>query len=661
MSDTMQQRAINQARGLAIDQVEKANSGHPGLPLGSSPMLFELMAKHMKFNPANPYWADRDRFVLSAGHASAMLYSMGYLFGYGYTIEDLKGFRQFGTHTPGHPDYDLARGVEMTTGPLGQGVATAVGMALGERRLAALFNTDEHEIFDHYTYALVGDGCLMEGVSAEASSFAGHLGLGRLIVLYDSNNITIEGNTEIAFTENVGQRYQAYGWDYHFVENGNDVEAVAAAIEAAKKVTDKPSLIEVKTNIGYMSPVQDSEKAHGSPLGAEGVRVTKERLGLDPDKHFHVDDDVLAYCRSAKDSCKATEQAWLEVVEAYIASSGDKGRQLQDYLDGKSVDLASLPGFADFDKAMATRETSGVCLNRWSVADPLLIGGSADLASSTKTEVKDSGWIARGDFAAKNIHYGVREHGMGAIANGLALMGLHSYCATFMVFTDYMRYSIRMAALMKLPTLFVMTHDSIGVGEDGETHQPIEHYASLRIIPHLWFWRPADGRETAAAYSTWHREGPTVLSLSRQKLALLENSSVEDARKGGYVLAEANVSDNKPAIILLASGSETEIAFGAYKTLADEGVSVRVVSMPCMEAFEAQSAEYKESVLPKAVKKRLSIEAGSTISWRFYVGEEGYCLGLDHFGASGPASVLYQEYGLTAANAARIAKELLAQ
>ncbi len=659
MRENLQQLAVNAARGLAIDQVEKANSGHPGKPLGSMPMVYELWANHMKMNPKSPRWPDRDRFVLSAGHASAMIYALGYLFGYGFTLEDLKGFRQFNTHTPGHPDIDPDRGVEMTTGPLGQGLASAVGMALGERHLAALFNAKEFPIFDHYTYVLAGDGCLMEGVTAEASSFAGHLGLGRLIVLYDSNETTIEGNTEIAFTEDVGKRYQAYGWHYQLVEDGNDMEAVAKAIEKAKAVDDKPSLIEVRTHIGYMSPFEGSEKAHGAPLGKEGVSFTKEKLGLDPEQHFHVEDDVLAFSRSAKDDMVPVEQAWLEMVERYIDTQGEKGQQLKDYLDGKTVDLTELEGFTDFDKPMATRDTSGVCLNRWSEVNPLLIGGSADLASSTKTEVKDSGWIAKGDYAGKNIHYGVREHGMGAIANGLALMGLHSYCATFLVFTDYMRYAIRMAALMKLPTIFVMTHDSIGVGEDGETHQPVEHYASLRVIPNLWFWRPADGVETAAAYSTWHREGPTVLSLTRQKLSQLEESSFEGARRGAYILAEANVKDNKPDLILLASGSETEIAYEAFKELVEDGVSVRIVSMPCMEVYELQTEEYKESVLPKAVKKRLSVEAGARISWRTYVGDEGYCLGIDHFGASAPADVLYQEYGITSANVLRIAQELL--
>lgn len=658
MTDNMQGKAINYARGLAIDQVQKANSGHPGKPLGSMPMVFELWANHMKMNPSSPRWADRDRFVLSAGHASAMQYALGYLFGYGYTLEDLKSFRQFKSHTPGHPDYDLDRGVEMHTGPLGQGLATAVGMAIGERHLAAVFNTDEYKIFDHYTYVLAGDGCLMEGVTSEASSLAGHLGLGRLIVLYDSNNISIEGNTRIAFTENVGERYKAYDWDYHFVADGNDVEAVAKAIEAAKQVTDKPSIIEVKTHIGYKSPVQDSEKAHGNPLGVDGVRVTKEALGLDPDKDFYVPDDVLAYTRSLKEDEAAVEAQWNDLVKSYIATQGEKGHQLKDYLEGKTVDLSTLEGFADFDKPMATRETSGLCLNRWSKVDPLVIGGSADLASSTKTEVKDSGWIDKGDYLGKNIHYGVREHGMGAVANGLTLMGLHSYCATFLVFTDYMRYTIRMAALMKIPTLFVMTHDSIGVGEDGETHQPIEHYASLRIIPNVHLWRPADGVETAAAYTNWHRQGPTVLSLTRQKLSQLEGATLAKAQMGGYVLAEANVKD-LPDLILLASGSETEIAYAAYKELAEEGVAVRVVSMPCMEVFEEQSAEYKESVLPKAVKKRVSIEAGSPISWKTYVGEEGYTLGLNHFGASAPADVLYHEFGLTSANLVRIAKDVL--
>lgn len=659
MTKDLKQRAIDQARGLAIDQVQQANSGHPGMPLGSMPMIFELWAEHMKFNPKNPRWADRDRFVLSAGHASALQYALSYLFGYDYTLEDLKNFRQFGSKTPGHPDYDLDLGVEMTTGPLGQGLATAVGMALGERHLAALFNTPEYKVFDHYTYVLVGDGCLMEGVSAEASSLAGHLGLGRLIVLYDSNRVSIEGHTDIAFTENVRARYEAYGWHTQLVEDGTDTAAVGRAIEAAKKVTDKPSLIEVKTVIGYMSPVADSEKAHGAPLGPEGVAKTKENLGLDPEKFFHVDDDVLAYTRALKDQAAEEEAAWQKMVDEYLAKGDEKADLLGDYLDGTAIYLPDLPGFADFDKAMATRETSGICLNRWSEQDPFLIGGSADLASSNKTQVKDSGWISPEDFSGKNIHYGVREFGMGAIANGLTLSGLHSYCATFLVFSDYMRYAIRMAALMQIPTLFVMTHDSIGVGEDGETHQPVEQYAALRVIPHLWFWRPADGRETAAAYATWFREGPILLALSRQKLPLLANSSLEKAMKGAYILEENNVTDNKPELILMASGSEVEPAYAAYQTLAEEGKSVRLVSMPSMEAFEAQTEAYKESVLPRAAQKRLSVEAGATISWRRYVGPEGYCLGIDRFGASGPAKVLFEAYGITAESVLAHARDLL--
>lgn len=659
MSREFDLRAVNQARGLAIDQVQKANSGHPGKPLGSMPMMYELWANHLKANPENPEWPDRDRFVLSAGHASALQYSLAYLFGYGYTIEDLQAFRQFGSRTPGHPDLDLEHGIEMHTGPLGQGVSTAVGMALGERHLAAIFNTEEYPIFDHYTYALVGDGCMMEGVSAEASSFAGHHGLGRLIVLYDSNRVTIEGHTDITFDEDVAKRYEAYGWHVQLVEDGNDLEAIAKAIELAKSVEDKPSLIEVKTKIGFASPVEDSEKSHGSPLGVEGVYQTKQALGLDPEKHFHVEEDVLDYCRNKKNDMKQKEQEWNEMLASYLETQGEKADALQNYLDGSSPYLANVDGFADFDKALATRETSGILLNRWSEVDPLLIGGSADLAGSTKTELTNSTWIAKGDFAGKNIHYGVREHGMGAIANGLTLMGLHSYCATFLVFSDYMRYAIRMAALMEIPTMFVMTHDSIGLGEDGETHQPIEHYAALRAIPNLHFWRPADGVENAAAYVNWHREGPTVLSLTRQKLPQLENSSIEKASRGAYVLEDFNVEDNKPAVILMASGSEVEIVLDAAKELAEESIAVRVVSVPCMEVFEEQDSSYKEEVLPKEVKSRISLETGVTVDWRAFVGDNGVSIGLNHFGASGQGPVLYKEFGITKERVLEEAKALL--
>jgi transketolase len=654
-------QAVNQARGLAIDQVQKANSGHPGAPLGATPMVYELWAEHMTFSPDWGKWPNRDRFILSAGHASAMLYSLSYLFGFDYTLDDLKNFRQLGSRTPGHPDLDPARGVEMTTGPLGQGLATAVGMAMGERHLASLFNTEEYPLFNYYTYVYAGDGCLMEGISSEASSLAGYLGLGHLIVLYDSNEITIDGRTSQAWRENVGERYEAYGWDYHLVKDGNDLDEISKAIEKAKKVTDKPSLIEVKTKIGFASPLADTSKSHGAPLGEENVQKTKEALGLDPDKHFYVSDEVLTYTRKLQDQGREKAKAWMKMAEAYIKEDTEKSRLLENYLDGSAPYLANVEGFLDYpEKADATRNLSNVFLNRWSEADPLLIGGSADLAGSNKTTLKNSSFINPDDFSGPNIHFGVREHAMGAIANGLTLSGLHSYCATFMVFSDYMRHTLRMAALMEIPTVFVFTHDSIGVGEDGETHQPIEHYAALRAIPRLNFWRPADAKELAAAYAAWDTAGPTVLSLTRQSLPVLENSSFEKASKGAYVLEEANVQNGQPDLILMATGSEVGLALDVFKALAAKGRSVRLVSMPCWEIFEEQDEAYKEEVLPKAVSKRVSIEAGVAFGWERYVGLDGLSISLEDFGTSGPANEVFEHFGFTGDKIlARIEEEIL--
>lgn len=660
MSQELEQLAINQARGLAIDQVQAANSGHPGAPLGAMPMVFTAWAKHMRFSPEVGDWPNRDRFVLSAGHASAMLYSLAYLFGFDYSIDDLKQFRQLGSKTPGHPDLDVSLGVEMHTGPLGQGLSTAVGMALAERHLEATFNEAEYPLFDYYTYVYAGDGCLMEGISSEASSFAGNLGLDRLIVLYDSNEITIDGRTNIAWRENVGMRYEAYGWHYQLVEDGNDTNAISEAIQLAKNAKGQPSIIEIKTKIGYKSPVEDTSKSHGAPLGAEGVIETKKALGLDPEKHFHVDEEVLSYTRAIQDKAREAEQQWRELVRDYIETQGEKGELLSNYLDGTSPYLLNIDDFLKFEKEKeATRNLSELLLNRWAEVDPLLIGGSADLAGSNKTTIKNSSFISRDDFSGQNIHYGVREHAMGAIANGLTLSGLHSYCATFLVFSDYMRYAIRMAALMEIPTMFVMTHDSIGVGEDGETHQPVEHYASLRSIPNLYFWRPADGNELAAAYSQWDRQGPSVLSLTRQNLIRLENSDAEKASKGAYILEESNVQDNQPELIIMASGSEVEISLNAYRSLAEEGVSVRLVSMPCMDAFEDQTDEYKESVLPSSCRRRLAVEAGVEQSWHRYIGLDGDSVTLNSFGKSGKAEDVFAHFGFTQENVLAKAKNLL--
>lgn len=658
MNDKLKNKAINQARGLAIDQIEQAKSGHPGMPLGAMGIVFELWANHMKFSPENPEWPNRDRFVLSAGHASAMLYSLAYLFGYDYSLDDLKQFRQWGSVTPGHPDYAANRGVEMTTGPLGQGIATAVGMAIGERHLAEKFNTDQFELFNHYTYVLVGDGCLMEGISAEASSLAGHLQLDKLIVLYDSNNITIDGRTDVSLTEDVGKRYQAYGWDYHLVEDVQDLESITQAIEAAKNEKTKPSLIEIKSKIGYGAPFEDTSEAHGSVLGPERIRATKIALGLDPEKDFQVDEDVLAYTRELKQEYSDQYMAWGRTVKEYSVAEPEKYDLLVKYLDNPRVDLTNDERLASVENDSASRESSGICLNIWGDNDPLLIGGSADLTGPNQSELKNSGWIKPGDYKGNNIHFGVREFAMGAIANGLTLMGLNGFCATFLVFTDYMKYSIRMASLMKIPTFFIMTHDSVGIGEDGETHQPIEHFAALRAQPNLDFWRPADSRETAAAYACASNQTktPSLLALSRQGLPLIEGSSFEQAQKGGYIVEDINVENGKPDIIYLATGSEVKLAVEAATSLAAEDLSVRVVSMPCWEVFERQNEEYKTSVLPSDVKAKVSVEAASTFGWHKYVGDNGYSLGIDHFGASAPGNVLFEKYGFTVENLIDITK-----
>ena len=647
MSKELQSKAINEARGLAIDMVQEANSGHPGMPLGAMPTIFELWANHMKFNPSDPRWGNRDRFVLSAGHASAMLYAMSYLFGHDYTIEDLKDFRQVGSKTPGHPDYHLDRAVEVTTGPLGQGLATAVGFALGEEHLAAMFNNEDETVFDYYTYVMAGDGCMMEGITSEASSLAGHLKLDKLIVLYDSNNITIDGDTSLAFTENVMARYEAYGWHTQLVEDGNDTEAIGKAIELAKANTDQPSFIEIRTHIGFASPVEGSSKSHGAALGDEGVRHTKEALGLDPDKKFYVSPEVLEYTRGLSKEDKITNHDWQQVVEKYLKRDDEQANALRQYFAGEWPNILDIEGIADFEGSIATRNTSHAVLKKISPHDPLLIGGSADLAGSNMTTLDDTPFIAPGDYVGKNVHYGVREFGMGAVANGLTLSGLHSYSATFLVFSDYMRYDIRMAALMEIPSIFIMTHDSIGLGEDGQTHQPIEHMSTLRAMPNLWNWRPADGNETVAAYASVDREGPTLLALTRQGLPQLENSSVEKAMKGAYILEENNVEDNNPDLIIMATGSEVPLALEAYADLVAEGRSVRLVSMPSFEAFEVQSTDYQESVLPKNVTARVAVEAASAMSWYKYIGTHGKTVTIDEFGDSGKGEDLFVHYGFT--------------
>lgn len=662
MSDNLETLAINTIRTLAIDAVQKANSGHPGLPMGAAPMAYALWTKFLKFNPHNPQWPNRDRFVLSAGHGSMLLYALLYLTGYEVTLDDLKNFRQWGSNTPGHPEHGDTPGVETTTGPLGQGAATAVGMALAEAYLASYFNRPDHKIVDHYTYALVSDGDLMEGIASEACSLAGTWGLGKLIFLYDDNKITLDGETSMTFTEDVPARFDAYSWHTLEVKDGNDVQAIANAISAAKALHDKPTLISVRTTIGYGSPNKAGKSsAHGSPLGAAEVALTKEAYGW-PQEAFHVPGEALEFFRGAVEIGAKREAAWQEQFAAWRAAYPDLAAEWDLALAGKLPEGwdADLPSF-DPQKQMATRNASGEVLNAIAKHIPTMIGGDADLAGSTKTLIKGAPNTGADFPAARNVRFGVREHGMGAIVNGLALHGgiIKPYSATFLTFSDYMRGAIRIGALMKVPALYVFTHDSIGLGEDGPTHQPVEHVMSLRLIPNLYVFRPADANETAAA---WHTammlDTPAALIFTRQDLPIL--ADVERIRagvpRGGYVLADC---EGTPEVILLGTGSEVSIAHEAYRMLTDAGVKARLVSLPCWELFDAQDAAYRESVLPSAVTARVSIEAGVTLGWQKYTGTHGLNIGVDHYGASAPYEIIYEQFGLTAEKVVEAAKRLL--
>lgn len=659
MMSNLDQKAINAIRILSAEAIQKANSGHPGLPMGAAPMAFTLWSKIMKHNPNNPKWLDRDRFVLSGGHGSMLLYSLLHLFGYGLTIEDLKNFRQLDSKTPGHPEYGHTIGVETTTGPLGQGIANSVGMAMAEKYLAAKFNKENLTLVDHYTYTIAGDGCMMEGISGEAASLAGTLGLGKLIVLYDSNQISIEGDTDIAFRENVGDRFKAYGWQVITVEDGNDVEALEKAISAGKAEASKPTLIEVKTQIGYGCPAkQGKASAHGEPLGVENIEATKEFLGWTDDP-FTVPEDLTQHMKGIQEALAEKEEQWNDTWKQYEEKYPEDAKEWELWQSGKiSADILEDEQYWSFEnKKIATRQTSGEVINRLVKKVPNLIGGSADLAPSTKTIMKD-----RGDFSNKtpdgsNLHFGVREHAMASIMNGMqAHGGLKVYGATFFVFSDYMKGAMRLSALMGLPVTYVLTHDSIGVGEDGPTHQPIEHLAALRSIPNMTVYRPADGKETAAAwyYAVTNNQGPTALVLTRQGLPQYESSGKE-ALKGGYILLDC---EKDPEILLLATGSEVELIVEAAKQLQNEGVQARAVSMPSWELFDKQSQEYKESVLPKTVTKRLAVEAASSFGWHKYVGLDGRVIAIDHFGESGPGGELFKKYGFTVDNIIKNAKEL---
>lgn len=650
----VEELSISTIRTLSIDAIEKSNSGHPGMPMGAAPMAYTLWTKFMKQNPSNPNWFNRDRFVLSAGHGSMLLYSLLHLSGYAVSMDDIKSFRQWGSKTPGHPEFGHTPGVDATTGPLGQGISTAVGMAMAERHLAAKYNRDSYHVVDHFTFAICGDGDLMEGVSAEASSLAGHLGLGRLVVLYDSNDISLDGDLNRSFSESVEERYKAYGWQVLRVEDGNSVEEIAIAIKEAKADLTRPTLIEIKTTIGFGSPNKGGKSdSHGAPLGAAEAALAKEAYGWEYEESFYVPQDVYVHFETAvKATGEKVEADWNVLFSQYKEAYPELASELELAIAGKlpSNWETSLPKY-EVGKKIATRSSSGDAINAIADVVPSFFGGSADLAGSNKTYMKNKHDFSRADYSGKNIWYGVREFAMGAAMNGIALHGgLKTFGGTFFVFSDYLRPAIRLASLMKLPVTYVLTHDSIAVGEDGPTHEPIEQLAALRSIPGLSVIRPADGNESSAAWklALESTDTPTALVLSRQDLPILDGAvedTFEKVSKGAYVLSQGNkaIAD----AILIATGSEVELAVKAQAVLAEKGISVSVVSMPSWDRFEAQSKEYKESVLPSGITKRLAIEMGASFGWHRYIGFEGRVLGIDKFGASAPGNVVIEEFGFT--------------
>ena len=657
----MNNSTISAIRILSAEAIQKANSGHPGLPLGAAPIAYALWQNHLKFNNADPKWEDRDRFILSAGHGSMLNYSLLYLYGFGLTKEDLMSFRQLNSKTPGHPEYGHTAGIETTTGPLGQGIANAVGMAVAEAHLAAKFNREGFPIVDHYTYALCGDGCLEEGISYEACSFAGTHELGKLILFYDDNDITIEGNTDITFKEDIAKRFEAQNWQVlhvDLVKNPDDVALINAAIEKAKAEKRKPSIIICKTKIGYGTPLEGSHKCHGSPLGVDNLQKTKENFGWTSEP-FEVPAEVLKHTSEAGARGAKQQEQWNKMFAQYEKKYPELAKEYKAAMKGELPDLCKMEELFHWEKPMATRQTSHVVLNKLAIKLPRLIGGSADLAPSNLSDMKNTDAITYGDFspenyAGRNMHFGIREHAMAAITNGMQLHGgLQAYCATFFVFSDYCKNAMRLSALMNIPVVYILTHDSIGVGEDGPTHEPVEQLIGLRSIPNMKVYRPADGKETAAAWiSALTGTAPTALVLTRQNLPQYENSGLE-ALKGGYVLKDCK---GTPDILLIASGSEVELCVKAQEELLKEGVKARVVSMPCIEEFEKQSAAYKESVIPSAVKARVCVEAGSPYSWYKYAGDKGEIVGMSTFGASGPADALFKHFGFTVENVLAKAK-----
>ncbi|MDR4195538.1 transketolase [Bacillus cereus] len=662
MTQNINQLAVNTIRTLSIDAINAANSGHPGLPMGAAPMAYALWANHLNHNPNHPKWFNRDRFVLSAGHGSSLLYSLLHLAGYDVSIDNLKNFRKLNSKTPGHPEFGHTPGVEATTGPLGQGIANAVGMAMAEAHLAAKFNKDGHSIIDHNTYALVGDGDLMEGVAYEAMSMAGHMKLGKLIVLYDSNEISLDGELGIAFSEDIQKRAESVHWQYVRVEDGNDVDAITKAITLAKENTDQPTLIEIRTIIGYGSPkVAGTNKAHGNPLGVEEATATKQVYGWDYEEDFFVPEEVTAHFNELKQKGIEKENEWNEQFNVYRESNPALADELEKAITGEVlIEAKDILSF-DTEKTISTRVASGEAINHYVKTIPSIFGGSADLSHSTMTDIKGEAVYAVESYAGRNIYFGVREHAMGAAANGLALHGgVKPFVSTFFVFNDYLRPSIRLAALQKLPVTYVFTHDSIAVGEDGPTHEPIEHLAALRAIPGLTVIRPSDANETASAwaYALQQTDGPVVLVLSRQNLPVFNETkaNIENLSKGAYVLTETN---ENPDVILIATGSEVSLAASAKAKLEEDNVSVRIVAMPSWELFDRQSNEYKESVLPSSITKRVSLEMGVSLGWERYVGQEGKVLSIETFGASGTGAEVMNLFGFTIENVVQITKNVL--
>ena len=658
----LDQLCINTIRTLSLDAVQKANSGHPGLPLGAAPMAYVLWTRFLRHNPQNPKWENRDRFLLSAGHGSMLIYSLLHLTGYDLPLDELKNFRQWGSKTPGHPEYGLTPGVEITTGPLGQGFANGVGMAMGAAHLGAKFNKPDSKLVDHFVYAIVSDGDLMEGVAAEAASLAGHLKLGKLIYLYDDNHVTIEGFTSLAFSEDVPKRFEAYGWHTQVVTDGNNLDEIEMAIRVAQSVEDAPSLISVKTTIGFGMPTQGTRKAHSDAPGEDAVRETKRHLGWPEDKQFYIPDEALAHFREAIPRGERLEAEWHSLVEKYTEQHSEEAETWRMMM---SAELPRgweehLPKFEDA-KPVATRVASGEVINALAPVLPMLIGGSADLGVSNNTDIKESHSFAAGAYDGRILHFGVREHAMGSTLTGISLNGgLIPFGGTFMTFSDYMRPAIRLAALSEVQAIYVFTHDSVGLGEDGPTHQPIEHLAALRAIPHLFVIRPADPAEVSEAWriAILRRHAPTALALTRQKVPVIDRkrfATADGLRRGAYVLADAEA----PRLILIATGSEVSLALEAHEKLQAEGVPSRVVSMPCWELFEEQSREYRDQVFPSSITARLAIEAGVREGWDRYVGPSGDVICLDRFGASAPGDVALRELGFNVENVLERARRLV--